>query len=59
LINGGQVVPAGWKIKSVRISNFLEQASRHHYLGLLERDMTPVAGDLGADLQQLRSQRSV
>ncbi len=42
-----------------QIQDFLEQASRHRYLGQLERDITPVAGDLGADLHQLRSQRNV
>ena len=41
-----------------QIQDFLGQASRHRCLGQLERDITPVAGDLGADLDELLSQRS-
>ncbi len=33
--------------------DFLEQASRHRYLGQLERDVEPVTDDLGPDLHQL------
>jgi len=37
--------------------DFLEQASRHRYLGPLERDIATMADNLGSDLDQLLPQR--